>query len=50
MWFYGQQIDELYIYFCMKFDVLYMPDADYMSITIVRVRSGQEEYTCTIHS
>jgi hypothetical protein len=24
MWFYGQQIDELYIYFCMNFDVLFM--------------------------
>ena len=37
-------IDELYVYFCMNFDVLFIPDAYYMSITFVRVQSPLEEY------
>lgn len=37
VWFYRHYIDELYRYFCKNFDVLFMPDADYMSIAIVHV-------------
>ena len=50
VWFYRQLIDELYRYFCVNFDALFINDTDYISLMIVHVRSGQEEYTGMIHS
>jgi hypothetical protein len=32
MWFYGQQIDELYIHLCMNFDVIFMPDKVHQNV------------------
>lgn len=52
MWFERQLIDELYVYFQIYFnnvDILYTHDAFNMRITIVRVRSGKEAFTITIH-
>jgi hypothetical protein len=42
----------LYIFpdFCANSDVVFIHDIDYISIIIVHIRSGQEEYVCTIHS
>jgi len=40
----------VFIFFYINVDILYIHDTFYMSITIVRARSGQEEYTYTIHS
>jgi hypothetical protein len=37
-------------FFCINVDILSIHDTFYMSITIVRIRSGQEEYAYTIHS
>ena len=35
VWFYRQFIDELYIYFCMNFDALFIHDTDYSMIVQV---------------